>query len=464
MGRGRRQPALGRVAGPPVRVGAALVRRPLRCGHHAGQPDRVDPRRVRLRRQPAPDHGRGGLRVLPHPEAVVEPDQPLPAPHVLVGGHRRHPHLHPLPARRHLQRRGRAVRAGLRRPELPRQGSARRGRCTCSATATAAAAPPARCSSGPAASAGADGRRPRRPAAVRHRVARRVLRRRACRVRRRPRVAGRAVLRDAPRHVHVAGSHQVGQPAGRAGAARARGVDGHRCGAAPGPRRWSPWSGSGRCCCSTSSTTSSPARPSPGSTTTPRPPTPPCSPRPRQIIAAALAARASLDIGPGGAGGGQRRSFRRVRCGRPPGRAGVGRGAGARHRHRLRRPAGRRHARDRGRSRRRRSSLENDLVRATIGADGTIVSLVDLHAAPRVPAGSGQRPPALPRPPQHLRRLGHRPAHPAARPGVLADVDDLAVVERRSAPSRSPRSGGASVGRAITRPTSSGRAAHGWTS
>ena len=48
--------------------------------------------------------------------------QPLPAPHVLVGGARRHAGAHPLPAGRHLQRRdhpGRVRRVG--RP-LPRRG------------------------------------------------------------------------------------------------------------------------------------------------------------------------------------------------------------------------------------------------------------------------------------------------------------------------------------------------------
>ena len=115
--------------------------------------------------------------------------------------------------------------AGVRRPQLPRQGPGARGRCTCSATATAAADRPARCSSGPA---GPRRRRrgPRRAAAARHRVARR---RSSTRPRRRVRrcagLAGRAVLRDAPGHVHVPGQDQVGQPAGRAGAARARGLD-----------------------------------------------------------------------------------------------------------------------------------------------------------------------------------------------------------------------------------------------
>ena len=46
-----------------------------------------------------------GLEVLPDPEDLLEPDQQDAAPHLLVGGHRRHPGPHPLPARRHLQQR-----------------------------------------------------------------------------------------------------------------------------------------------------------------------------------------------------------------------------------------------------------------------------------------------------------------------------------------------------------------------
>ncbi len=57
----------------------------------------------------------GGMRPLRHPEAVVEQAEPVPAQHVLVGGHRRHEGAHPLPAGRHLQRRDHAGRARVRR-------------------------------------------------------------------------------------------------------------------------------------------------------------------------------------------------------------------------------------------------------------------------------------------------------------------------------------------------------------
>ena len=58
-------------------------------------------------------------------EAVVEPPEPLPPLDVLVGGHRRHACADALPARRHLQRRDHAARAGalgapVRRARLER--------------------------------------------------------------------------------------------------------------------------------------------------------------------------------------------------------------------------------------------------------------------------------------------------------------------------------------------------------
>ena len=58
--------------------------------HFGAAVDRgLDPRRVRLPGVAAPDHAAGRHRAVPHPEDVVEQDQPVPAPHVLVGGHRR---------------------------------------------------------------------------------------------------------------------------------------------------------------------------------------------------------------------------------------------------------------------------------------------------------------------------------------------------------------------------------------
>ena len=73
----------------------------------------LDPRRVRLPGRPAADLRRGRDAPVRHPEAVVEPHQPIPASHVLVGGHRRQPRAHALPAGRHLRRRDHAEGAGL---------------------------------------------------------------------------------------------------------------------------------------------------------------------------------------------------------------------------------------------------------------------------------------------------------------------------------------------------------------
>ena len=86
---------------------------------------------------------------LRHPEALVEQDQPLPPPHLLVGGPRRHAGAHPLPVGRHLQRRAPSRRA------RPRLGQLRRAPLEPSlvgartAMATEAAVRPARCSHGP---------------------------------------------------------------------------------------------------------------------------------------------------------------------------------------------------------------------------------------------------------------------------------------------------------------------------
>ena len=135
---------------------------------------------------------------LRHPEAVVEPHQPLPAPHVLVGGARRHPGAHPLPAGRHLQRRAVARRAGPRRRALRRARRGATGRSCRSATATAAAGRPGRCSHGPTAGRprrhAAGDASARRPSSSPH-VEAEAGRRRAG-----AGVARRALLRDAPRH------------------------------------------------------------------------------------------------------------------------------------------------------------------------------------------------------------------------------------------------------------------------
>ena len=124
-----------------------------------------------------------------------------------------------------------------------------------SAGATAAAAPPARCW---------PGRRRLRDLEGSPRVDGRDARRRSSprREAEYPDAAGlgrRALPGAAPRHAHLPGQDQAGQPAQRAPAARGRAVGGHRGRA----RRLrlpvrASWTGSGRRCCCTSSTTSCP--------------------------------------------------------------------------------------------------------------------------------------------------------------------------------------------------------------
>ena len=70
----------------------------------------------------------------------------MPAPHLPVGGHRRNPALHALPAGRHLQLRAlRRTISPAPSASSPRRAGRRRRWCR-SAGATAAVAPPARCS------------------------------------------------------------------------------------------------------------------------------------------------------------------------------------------------------------------------------------------------------------------------------------------------------------------------------
>ncbi len=220
VGRAGHEPAVRREHRAPDRVRAALLRGALRHALHGG----VDPGRVRL-----PGRAAAGVRrrrdgPLRDAEAVVEPPEPLPALDVLVGGHRRHAGAHALPARRHVQRRGRAGRARLlgaavRRAHVERVVAAavrlRRRRRRPDA-GDARAAPPAR--------------RPRRHAAARAGLAGPVLRpgRRGDRARRTGAgVARRALLRDPPRHAHEPAAHEARQQALRAAAAGGGAVDGH---------------------------------------------------------------------------------------------------------------------------------------------------------------------------------------------------------------------------------------------
>ena len=197
-----------------------------------------------------------GVALVPDPEDLVEPDQRVPPPHLLVGGHRRHPDLHPLPAGRHLQRR--AVRRRAR--ACVRGTSARRAR---DAVARAVRLRRRRRRPDP---------RDARPRAI----ARRTWRARpACALespagvlRARPRrstpdaagVVGRALPGAPPRHLHLPGPDEAGQPPQRAPAPRGRAVVGDRGRArACSTTRTTSWTGSGRRCCCTSSTTSCPA-------------------------------------------------------------------------------------------------------------------------------------------------------------------------------------------------------------
>ena len=205
----------------------------------------------------------GGLQVAAHAEDLVVADQQVPAPHVPVGGHRRHPDLHALPARRHLQLLHEGQRDRPRGDATSRTRASPGTRSRPPAGATAAAAPTREmvAKAAPAARPGRlrarwCGRRPEEffdKAEAEY-----------------PEPAGvgrRAVPGTAPRHPHQPGQDQAGQPAQRAPAARGRAVGGDRRGAgrdSPTPTR--SWTGSGRRCCCTSSTTSCPARRSPGCT------------------------------------------------------------------------------------------------------------------------------------------------------------------------------------------------------
>ena len=229
VGRVRHQHGRRRGDGPPAPGGPGVVRRAPRRAVRGG----LAPRLVRLHRRPAPARAAGRLPVVPHPEDLVEPGERLPAPHLLVGGHRRHPGADPLPAGRHLHEHPVCGRARPRGSELQGQGCRE---------PLAGAVRPRRRRRRPhprdARPRHAHGR-PRRLAPGRRRVPHRVLHRGRGRVRRRTGVGRRAVPRDPPRHLHLAGPHQAGQPAVRAPAARggALGGDGGGAGSGAVPRR-----------------------------------------------------------------------------------------------------------------------------------------------------------------------------------------------------------------------------------
>ena len=155
---------------------------------------------LRLFGRPASAHPALRVPLVPHPETFLERHQQVPSSHLLVGGHRRQPGLHPFPPGRHLQRRARTVRTGPRRRQLCRTGLR-------DALAGALRLRRRRRRPDP----GDDGKgpppgRPRRVAPGRGGGAVEVFRRRSGRVPRRAGVVGRALPRTAPGHASPARS------------------------------------------------------------------------------------------------------------------------------------------------------------------------------------------------------------------------------------------------------------------
>ena len=300
--------------------------------------------------RPAADRRGRGQPLVPDPEDLLEPGQQDAAPHLPLGGHRRHPDLHPFPAGGHLQLRSGRPGAGARRAQLPRARPRHASPWCRSATATAAAAPPARWS-------------PRRTA------------RRTWRARPTVSIGTAAQFFAQAQAEYEAPPVWVGemylelhrgtytsQANTKQGNRRSEHLlrEAELWGATatvrtgPATRRRSS-SGSGGWCCCSNSTTSCPAAPSPGSTRTPNGTTPPSSAGWRRSSrnAAAAALRGAAEPGvaastpprtraPGvpalalpsrsaaGAGGGHAEGRRRLRAGQRhhPGRAGRQRPAG----------------------------------------------------------------------------------------------------------------------------------------
>ena len=211
-----------RGAGPTVRGRQAVLPGAARGGAPGGLAARL----VRLLRGAAADHRRGRLPLVPHPEDLLERDERDAAPHVPVGGHRRHPDLHPLPAGGHLQR------PAVRRGAGPRRsaGSPRRvgptPRWSRSGGATAVAGRPGRCWPRRARTRSLEG-----SPTVRVGAPAEFFAAAEAEYAQRAGVVRGAVPGVPPRHLHHAGPHQAGQPAQRAPAARGRTVGDHGRGA-----------------------------------------------------------------------------------------------------------------------------------------------------------------------------------------------------------------------------------------
>ena len=92
----RHQPGRRRGAGAPVRRGHALL---PRAASAIGTDRRLAAGLVRVHGRSAADRPARRLQRPVRPEDVLERHQPVPAPHLLVGGPGRVPVVHPLPAR-----------------------------------------------------------------------------------------------------------------------------------------------------------------------------------------------------------------------------------------------------------------------------------------------------------------------------------------------------------------------------
>ena len=375
------------------------------------------------------DAGRDAL--VPDPEDLVEHDQPLPAPHLLVGGHRRHPRLHPLPAGRHLQRRAVRRRAGALGRATSATRAPRRGRSRRSATATAAAARPARCSAAARRTADLEGS-PR----VARGDARGVLRRRRGGVRRPAPVWTGELYLEFHRGTYTSqAATKRRQPPQRAPAARGRAVvgDGRGARAARLPvRRAAQRLGDGA---------AAPVPRHPARHRRSRG----CTARPRATYARVMRRPR----------GDHRARARRSRRGRGrAGRASTPRRwpGSASRRWARRRPPTTAWPRPRARPRTAARCSRTTCSACAVDGAGVIRSILDLrHDREVLPPGRCRQPaPAPPRPPEPLGRLGHRRAlpahgHAAHRPG--------------RAPGRGRR-GGRCDGRSGPRRSSSGSHCH----
>ena len=207
-----------------------------------------------------------GIALVPHPEDLLERDQRHAAPHLPVGGHRRHPDLHPLPAGRHLQRRAVAAPSSPAPTAATPRRAPRTPRCVPFGYGDGGGGPTAR----------DDRRRARRTARPRGLAAgalsspQRVLRAPPRPSIRAAGLVGRAVPGVPPRHLHLArrapnagnrrSEHLLREAELWAATAAVRGAADYPYDELERP---------GTPCCCSSSTTSCPAPRSPGCTARP---------------------------------------------------------------------------------------------------------------------------------------------------------------------------------------------------